>query len=189
MDTIQSFQDNLQNWGYLLLFLYSLGGGYVALIAAGFLSSLGSMDITLSILVAFLGNMVGSSVISLLARKQRGDFLAYMKKHRRKLALSFKWIKTYGVGLIFFSKYIYGIKTIVPIAIGIGKYDLKKYMIFNFFACLLWAFVVGLVSYFASSFVKRIFMSFSTLPPYTMPLVLVSIVGIFLGILKFYSKK
>lgn len=189
MDAIQSFQDSLQSWGYLLLFLYSLGGGYVALIAAGFLSSLGSMDIALSILVAFLGNMVGSSVISFLARKQRSDFLVYMKKHRRKLALSFKWIKAYGIGLIFFSKYIYGIKTIVPIAIGLGKYNLKKYIVFNFFACLVWAFLVGLVSYFASGFAKKIFSSFSALPSYVMPLILLGIVGIFLGILKLYSKK
>ena len=40
MGAIQSFQENLQTWGYLLLFLYSFGGGYVAIIAAGFLSGI-----------------------------------------------------------------------------------------------------------------------------------------------------
>ncbi|RDU74540.1 DedA family protein [Helicobacter anseris] len=189
MDTIQSFQENLQNWGYLLLFLYSLGGGYVAIVAAGFLSSLGSMDITLSICTAFLGNTIGSSVISLLIRNQKKDFLVYVNKHRRKLALGFKWLRAYGVGLIFFSKYLYGIKTIVPMAVGISKYSLKKYLFFNVFACLLWALVVGLSSYFASEFVRKIFINFSILPSYAMPLFLIAIGSLFFVLLKIYSKK
>lgn len=189
MDTIQSFQENLQNWGYLLLFLYSLGGGYVAIVAAGLLSSLGSMDIALAIIVAFLGNAIGSSVLSFLARKQKKDFLVYMNKHRRKIALAFKWLRIYGVGLIFFSKYIYGVKTIVPIAIGISKYDLRKYLLFNILACLLWALIVGLLSFYASEFVKKVFTNFSTLPSYIMPLSLVVFGMIFFIILKIYSKK
>ena len=38
---------SLQTWGYVLLFVYSLYGGYVGLIAAASLSALGKFDITL----------------------------------------------------------------------------------------------------------------------------------------------
>lgn len=189
METIQSFQENLQSWGYLLLFLYSLGGGYVGIIAAGFLSSLGSMDITLSIIVAFLGNFVGSSLFALLVRMQKKDFANYLAKHKRKVALAFLWLKRYGIGLIFFSKYLYGIKTIVPIAIGMSKYNLKKYYFFNFFACLLWAIGIGLITFFASELVKNIFDRLAFLPSYTMPIVLAVIVGLILLALKMFSAK
>jgi len=36
---------NLETYGYIGLFLYSLGGGFVALLGAGVLSFLGKMDL------------------------------------------------------------------------------------------------------------------------------------------------
>ncbi|MGZ8546666.1 MAG: DedA family protein, partial [Sulfuricurvum sp.] len=38
--------NNLSTYGYAILFLYSLGGGMVALIGAGVLSFMGKMDLT-----------------------------------------------------------------------------------------------------------------------------------------------
>ena len=43
---------SLSTYGYLVVFLYSLGGGMVAIIAAGVLAHLGKMDITVSIVLA-----------------------------------------------------------------------------------------------------------------------------------------
>ncbi|CBG40673.1 putative integral membrane protein [Helicobacter mustelae 12198] len=189
MEAVQSFQEHLQSWGYLLLFLYSLGGGYLAIIAAGFLSSLGSMDITLSVLVAFVGNAIGSGIFAVLVRSQKKDFARYFQKHRRKVALAFLWLKKYGIGLIFFSKYIFGIKAIVPAVIGLSKYSLKKYWIFNTLACLLWALVMGLLSYFASELVKKLLEKLVFLPPYAMPLLLLGIGVLFVGALKYFSSK
>lgn len=189
MSAIQSFQENLQTWGYLLLFLYSFGGGYVAIIAAGFLSGMGKMDISLCIGLAFLGNAIGSSVLAWLVRRQKQDFMGYLKKHQRKVALCFIWLKRYGTGLIFFSKYVYGVKTIVPIAIGMSKYSLKRFFVFNAAASLVWALAIGLLSFFASELVVAVFEKFSHLPSYSMPVVMVALGALLLFALKFFSQK
>ncbi len=57
---MQDIIDSLEQWGYILLFLYSLGGGYVGLITAGVMSALGKMDLFIAIFVAGVGNMIGS---------------------------------------------------------------------------------------------------------------------------------
>jgi len=41
-----------------------------------------------------------------------------MKNHRRKFALSNLLVKRYGDFSVFLQKFIYGVKTLVPIAMG-----------------------------------------------------------------------
>ena len=78
--------NNLENFGYLVLFLYSMGGGYVAILSAGVLSSLGKLDLTLSIALAIIGNILGSSLFAYFARTQKKDIMKIFSKHKRKIA-------------------------------------------------------------------------------------------------------
>ncbi|PAF44844.1 DedA family protein [Helicobacter sp. 11S02596-1] len=187
-EAIQSFQDSFQTWGYLILFLYCMGSGYVGIVIAGILSSLGSMDIGISIVVAFLGNTFGSSVLALLGRYQKADILKYFSKHRRKVALVHLWMKRYGVWLIFINKYIYGVKTAVPIVIGLSKYDLRKFLILNAIACAIWAVLIGMVSFFASEVIKTIFVKVGDIG-YVMPLVFALLVLVVWFLLKRFGEK
>lgn len=185
---VQTFYESFQSWGYLILFMYSLGGGYIGIVAAGILSSLGNMDIGISILIAFVGNAFGSSALTFLGRYQKKDILKYFSKHRRKLALVHVWMKKYGILLIFASKYLYGIKTIVPLAVGISKYNLKKYLIVNIISCGLWALIVGILAFVASEFIKHIFEKIDSVS-YLMPVFLVIIALLVWLLLKKISKK
>ena len=90
----------------------------VALIAAGVLSYSGQMDLSFSIAVAFTANAIGDTALFYLSRYNKAQMMPYLKKHRRKLALSHLLMKKYGDKIIFFQKFVYGIKTLIPIAIG-----------------------------------------------------------------------
>ena len=140
---------NLATYGYIGLFLYSLGGGFVALLGAGVLSYLGKMDITTSIAIAFVANALGDMLLLYMARYQKTMMMDGLRKHRRKLALSHVMMKKYGSWIILIQKFVYGIKTLIPIAIGLTKYDFKKFAILNVFSAAVWALVVGLGSYYA----------------------------------------
>lgn len=179
---------SLEQWGYVLLFLYSLGGGYVGLITAGILSALGKMDLSLAIFVAALGNIVGSTLLAYLARYQKQEILALLQKHRRKIALSQIWLKRYGVWLIIFSKYLYGIKTIVPLAIGFNRFSLKTFALINALSCVLWALVVGICGYYASSGVIAVLEKIDA-NSYMIPLVLLALGAVFYLIIARISKK
>ena len=54
---------NLETYGYIGLFLYSLGGGFIALIGAGVLSFMGKMDLALVIPIAFVANALGDVLL------------------------------------------------------------------------------------------------------------------------------
>ncbi len=145
---------SLSTYGYLILAFYSFGGGMIALIGAGILSSMGKMDITTSILIATLFNFVGDSVLFYLSQTNKKEVMGYMKKHKRKIAYTNLLMRKYGWLAVFLQKYIYGVKTLVPIVMGLTKYDFRKFVTLNVFASIVWGLVVGLVSFYFSTGVR-----------------------------------
>ena len=142
---------NLATYGYIGLFLYSLGGGFVALVGAGVLSYMGKMDIGTSIAVAFVANAIGDVLLFYMARYQKSMMMDNIRKHRRKLALSHIMMKKYGSWIILIQKYVYGIKTLIPIAIGLTKYDFKKFSLLNVGSSAIWSLSVGFGSYYSGA--------------------------------------
>ena len=175
---------NLATYGYIGLFLYSLGGGFVAIIGAGVLSFLGEMDLSLSILIAFIANTLGDFLLFYMARYQKSMMMDGLRKHRRKLALSHIMMKKYGSWIIFFQKFVYGIKTLIPIAIGLTKYDFKKFAILNVLSAAVWALVFGLGSYYSGSILVKA-AEFIGEKPWIAPIILV----VFGGSLWLYMEK
>lgn len=163
---------NLATYGYIGLFLYSLGGGFVALVGAAVLSFMGKMDLSLSITIAFVANALGDVMLFYMARYQRGMMMEGIKKHRRKLALSHMLMKKYGSWIILLQKFVYGIKTLIPIAIGLTKYDFKKFLVLNIASSAVWALVVGIGSYYSGSALMKVADLISQ-KPWIAPLILV----------------
>ena len=148
---------NLALYGYIILAVYSFGGGMVALAGAGILSALGKMDIGLSVLVATVANFIGDTFLFYLAQTNKKEVLKYLRKHRRKIAYTNLLMRKYGWMAVFLQKYIYGVKTLVPIVMGLSRYDFKKFVVLNFFASIVWGLVVGLGSYWFSAAVRAWF--------------------------------
>lgn len=145
---MESIFENLTTYGYIGLFIYSLGGGFVGLIAAGVLSFMGKMDLSLSMSIAFVSNALGDIMLFYMARYQKSMMMEGLRKHRRKLALAHIMMKKYGSWIIFIQKFIYGLKTLIPIAIGLTKYEFKRFVILNVASSAVWALVFGFGSYY-----------------------------------------
>lgn len=183
-DTLTS----LSTYGYIVLFLYSLGGGMVAIIAAGVLSHMGKMDINISIAIAFIANALGDNLLFYLSRYNKMVIEPYIKNHKRKLALAQILMKRHGDKIIFFQKFVYGIKTLIPLAIGLTKYPLVKFTILNIVSALIWSILLGYGSYkFGAFFEKGI--SLITDNPFLMPIILLPLLGLLWLYFDKYTKK
>lgn len=175
---------SLATYGYIGLFLYSLGGGFVALVGAGVLSYMGKMDLGTSLAVAFVANALGDVLLFYMARYQKTMMMDGIRKHRRKLALSHVMMKKYGSWIILIQKFVYGIKTLIPIAIGLTKYDFKKFAILNVASSVVWTLVVGFGSYYAGEPLIKV-AEYIGEKPWIAPIILV----IFAGSLWLYMEK
>ncbi len=179
---------NLETYGYIVLFLYSFGGGFIALMGAGVLSYTGHMNLEVAILVAFIANFLGDTMLFYMGRYNKKDVMGYLHKHKRKLALSHILMKRHGSWVIFLQKYVYGIKTLIPLAIGLTKYDFKKFTLLNLFASAIWAVLIGVASYMAGEAIKSTYEIIAQ-RPYIAPVALVSIIALIWWYLSAHTKK
>lgn len=174
-------EELIRDWGYIILFLYSFGGGFVALVVAGILSYSGELNIVISMLVAGVSNFLGDQFLFTLARQNKAYAKQMMQKHKRKIALAHVMMRKYGSWVVFVQKYIYGIKTLIPLAMGITKYDAKKFIFFNILATTLWALVVGLSAFMLGELVYTYIEEFKTYG-------LIAIAAIILLVVYFFKK-
>ncbi len=155
-------EDLIRDWGYIVLFLYSFGGGFIALVVAGILSYAGELNIAVVLVVAGVANFIGDQFLFTIARKNKSQAKEMMKKHQRKIAMAHLLMRKYGSSVIFLQKYIYGIKTLIPLAMGLTKYDMKKFLFFNIFATIAWTLIIGLSSYMLGELVYTYLEEFKT---------------------------
>lgn len=146
-------EDLIRDWGYIALFAYSFGGGFVGLVFAGVLSYAGDLNLYISILVAGVANFLGDQFLFFLARKNKSYAKDMMSKYGRKIALAHIMMRKYGSLVVFIQKYVYGIKTLIPLAMGLTKYSAVKFTIFNAIATMLWGVIVGYASYTAGEYI------------------------------------
>ena len=149
-------EELIKDWGYIALFAYSFGGGFVGLIVAGVLSFAGDLNIYISIAVAATSNFLGDQFLFFLAWKNKSYAKDMMKNYGRKIALAHVMMRKYGSLVVFIQKYVYGIKTLIPLAMGLTKYSSIKFTIFNVFATITWAIVVGYGSYTAGEYILSV---------------------------------
>lgn len=138
----------IHDWGYIALFLYSFGGGMLAIAIAGVFAFTGELNIYYVLVVATAANFIGDQFLFTIARNNKTYAKQMMQNHKRKIALAHLMMRKYGSWTILLQKYVYGIKTLIPLTIGLTKFNTTKFMIFNLIGAIIWSLVVGLGAYF-----------------------------------------
>ncbi len=179
---------SLETWGYIAIAFFSFGGSLLIVATAGVFAYLGHINLPLALTIAALSNFLGDNFLFFLGRYHKKDIQKYLNKHRRKIAITKLIMKKYGVLAIFIQKFIYGVKTLIPIIMALGKYDFKKFAFYNFFASILFVASVGLLSFYSSEMIISIF-DFIKEKPYIAPLILIVLMTITWNYLKKLEKK
>lgn len=175
-ETLQSFLDNYGAIAaYGLLFLYSFGGGFIAIIVVAVLASSGRLDITICIALAVVGNFIGGQILFALARFNKGEIYKIFAKQRRQLALATKLFSRYGAVAAVVHKFIYGLKTLVPIAIGATKYSFAAFTLFNAIGALLWGLVFGVGGFLAGDLFLKVADDYGFVMPFVFAALVVGI--------------
>jgi membrane protein DedA with SNARE-associated domain len=66
-------------------------------------------------------------------------------------------MRRYGKRAIIIQKFLYGVKTLVPLVMGMGKFPFSTFIFYNAFASILFVTVIALSGYFAGDTVTALF--------------------------------
>lgn len=140
---VEGFEDKfiylLQTYGYIILFAWSILEGELGLIMAGLMTHEGSMNLYMAIFIAGLGGFAGDQIYFYTGRFNKAYVHKNFKGQRRKFALAHLLLMKYGWPIIFVQRYMYGMRTIIPISIGLTRYNAKTFAFINLISAWCWA--------------------------------------------------
>ena len=178
------FIELLKEYGYIILFLWCIMEGEMALIMAGILAHTTHMHITLAIFVAGIGGFVGDQIYFYLGRYNKKYIAKKLHTQRRKFAIAHILLKKYGWPIIFLQRYMYGFRVIIPMCIGLTGYSAKKYAFINLISAWCWAAITIIPAWILGEHILDVLNKAKEHWYVAVP-----VVAIFLGVLLFAFKR
>ncbi|AFL68190.1 DedA family protein [Sulfurospirillum barnesii] len=129
----------MKEHGYIILFFWGMLEGEMGLVMAGLLTHTGDMNLFIAIFVAGLGGFAGDQVYFYIGRFNKAWVHKKLHGQRRKLALAHLLLKRHGWPIIFLQRYLYGLRTVIPISIGLTRYSGKMFAFINLMSAWVWA--------------------------------------------------
>ncbi len=123
---------------------------------SGFLASTGTLSIWPIIIVGTFANLVGSllaywvgylleETILITLIKKYGKFIL-VTEHDYERAN--KWFSKYGDKIIFISRLLPGIRTVISLPAGMFEMDIKKFIIYTTIGCFIWSTLLTYIGYY-----------------------------------------
>lgn len=142
------FIEWLKEYGYIVLFAWSILEGELGLIMAGIMSHTGDMFLPIALIVGAFGGFVGDQIYFYIGRYNKNYIVTKLHSQRRKFAIAHLLLKKYGWPIIFIQRYMYGMRTVIPMAIGLTKYSARDFAIINFISAVFWASITIIPAYY-----------------------------------------
>jgi membrane protein DedA with SNARE-associated domain len=141
------FESFIQTYGYYAVFLFACIEGEVAVLTAGFLCRSGLLSLQFVMLSAFLGTLVTEQCLFFVGRTWGTKLLDKYPKLSQKSPKIIEFLHKYDSAFIFGSRFVYGIRNISPVIIGVAKITPLKFSTLNVPAAFIWAVSVAGAGY------------------------------------------
>ncbi|MEB3701453.1 DedA family protein [Candidatus Bealeia paramacronuclearis] len=141
-------QEFIQTWGYVAVFLGSLIEGESVILTAGFLAHQGYLSLPKIIMISFIGTLIADQLLYFLGRSYGERVLDKFPKLREKAERAFKLLHKWDAIFMMSFRFIYGIRIISPVVIGMSGIPPKRFAIYNVLAAAVWAILSCSAGYF-----------------------------------------
>jgi membrane protein DedA with SNARE-associated domain len=173
----QDLVDLIFDWGYLGIFLLMVVESSfvpfpseIVLVPAGYLASQGQMSITLIMMSAVGGSLIGAFINYYLAltlgRKILQKYGKYFFISENALVRMENYFSSHGHISTFTGRLIPGIRQLISIPAGLAKMNIVEFSLFTALGAGIWALILTLLGYFIganqeliSTYLKQITMA------------------------------
>lgn len=122
---------------------------------SGFLASQGTLNLWLVIITGTVANLVGSllayaigyyleETVLLKWIRKYGKFILVTEKEYRHAE---HWFQKYGDKVIFISRLLPAVRTVISLPAGVFRMNLKKFIIYTTVGCFLWSVLLTYLGY------------------------------------------
>lgn len=138
----------LQHFGYLAVLVGTFLEGETVLVLAGFAAHRGYLDLVYVIFAAFVGTVTGDQLFYYLGRKHSQAVLTRRPGWQTKIDKVRKLLDKHEILIIFSFRFLYGLRTVTPFALGIAQTSPRLFVPLNIVGALVWSIAIGSAGYY-----------------------------------------
>lgn len=142
-----SFSSLIAQYGYAALFIGTLLEGETWLILAGFAAYQGYLQLHWVILIAMTGGFLGDQIYFWLGRRHGSWVLSRFPRLVPVFERARVLIERYHELLIVGIRFLYGLRTVGPMAMGMSAVPAWRFALFNALGAAIWAAGIGGAGY------------------------------------------
>jgi membrane protein DedA with SNARE-associated domain len=124
---------------YLITFVWTALEGETFVIFAGLAAQKGLINIWLLFVAAWLGSMCGDQMFFFIGRRFGTRILEHAPKLKPGVDRALRWLEKYMVFFILSYRFMYGLRNVSGVALGLSHIQWKKFAMWNAVAAFIWA--------------------------------------------------
>jgi membrane protein DedA with SNARE-associated domain len=134
----------IRTYGYWALLAGTFFEGETILMLGGLIAKLGYLDLSLVMVVAFIGSFSGDQFYFLVGRLKGAELLARHPKWHGRVAKVHCYCERYQDLIMLGFRFVYGIRIMTPFVLAMSpKIKTGRFIIFNAIGAALWSAVVA----------------------------------------------
>lgn len=176
----------ITTYGYPVLFVGIMLEGEAFLILGAYLAHRGYFSLPVVIAVAVGATFTFTQVLFYLGDRYGTAFIQKRPAWQKRMERVNDLLGRYGSGLVIGFRALYGLRTVIPLAIGAADYPVRSFIIFNLLGALIWALVFALAG---NSIAQLIETFFAHLRKHELTVaIVVTIIGLAWGLYRLYQQ-
>jgi membrane protein DedA with SNARE-associated domain len=137
----------LVTYGYMGILVGTLLEGEATVILGGILAHQGILELRSLILVSLVGTLIGDQVFYYLARWKGYNWACRSSRFRKNYPKASELMRRHAVWIILLSRFLYGLRTLIPTCCGVMRIPAWRYSLLNFISAVLWTPLMAMLGY------------------------------------------
>jgi membrane protein DedA with SNARE-associated domain len=155
-----TLENIISQFGYPALILGLLLEGETVLVLGAFMAHRGYLNLPLVIALGCVVSFAADQSFFWLGRAKGSQFLERRPAWKARVEKAMPLLGRNLDALSFGVRFMYGLRTVIPFALGMSKFDPKRFALFDFLGAALWALTFGLAGKFIGHVIEAIFNDF-----------------------------
>jgi membrane protein DedA with SNARE-associated domain len=166
---MSSFGQYVTDYGPVAIALWAAFEGETAAIAGGVMAHRGIMPPWAAFLATAIGAFCADEIFFQLGRRFRDRPFVIHARQKPAFARAMGFIERYPDAYILVFRFLYGLRTVSPIALGLTHVPFRRFLTLNIIACIIWSAIFTTVGFLFGPAVDRML---AALAPYKTPLMI-----------------
>ncbi len=156
MQEVLSLIQHYREWFYLITFVWTALEGETFVVFAGLAAQRGFLNIWFLFAAAWMGSFLGDQAFFFLGRYYGKRILERFPKIKPKTDKVLQALEKYHVVFILSYRFMYGIRNVSGITVGLSRLPWRRFATLNFIASFVWAVAFCGAGYFFGNVIQHL---------------------------------